>query len=285
MEALVFGGSGMLGVDLLSELRSRGFEVTAPRSSETDITDPGAVATLFSELGGSPKMCFNCAAYTAVDLAESERDRGYALNALAAGYVAQMCAMVNMRMIHVSTDFVFDGESTMPYSEDAPTHPLGVYGASKLEGERSVLAATGTVVRTSWLYGVHGKSFPRTILNAYRAGKTLRVVSDQIGCPTYTPDLARTLVDLASQPLGPPPGVFHACGPDAMSWFELAQLVVEAAGGQADEVQPCRTEDWPTPAKRPKYSVLDQSRLRALGVAPIRSTAEAIREFVAAISA
>ncbi len=284
MEALVFGGSGMLGVDLHAELRARGFEPIAPSSHETDITDPGAVASLFSELKVTPKVCFNCAAFTAVDLAETERDRAYSVNALAAGYVAQMCAMVNMRLIHVSTDFVFDGEAEVPYSEDAPTHPLGVYGASKLEGERSVLSATGTVVRTSWLYGVHGKSFPRTILNAYRAGKSLRVVSDQIGCPTYTPDLARTLVDLATQSMGPPPGVFHACGPDAMSWFELAKLIVEADGGNAD-LQPCQTEEWPTPAKRPKYSVLNQSRLRALGIAPMRPTAEALREFVDAISA
>lgn len=279
---VVFGGSGMLGTDVRAELDRRGKSWVAPSSSEADLTDPGSVAAIFSTLA-EPKFCINCAAFTAVDLAESQPDRAYAINAIGTGYLAQMCAIAGVKLLHVSTDFVFDGQATEPYREDAPTNPLGVYGASKLEGERSVLSASGTVVRTSWLFGPHGKSFPRTILSAYQAGKTLRVVADQVGGPTYTPDLARVLVDLIELPMGPPPGIFHASGPDAMSWYELAARVVAAAGGNGEDVIPIATEDWPTPAKRPKYSVLSNEKLQILGIAPMRSMYVVIPEFVKAV--
>lgn len=272
----------MLGTDVRAELDRRGIPHVAPTSKEADITDPGAVAEYFAGLS-EPTTCINCAAYTAVDLAESQPDRAYAINAIGAGYLAQMCAMAGVRLIHVSTDFVFDGEASEPYREDAPTNPLGIYGASKLEGERSVLAAAGTIVRTSWLFGPHGKSFPRTILGAFRAGKSLRVVADQFGCPTYTPDLAQVLVDLALLPMGPPPGIFHATGPDVMSWHDLAGRVVEAAGGNGEEVAPISTEDWPTPARRPKYSALSNEKIQSLGIAPMRSMDVVIPKFAAAV--
>jgi len=277
-KVLLFGGSGMLGADLQAELQSRGIDFHAPSHSETDITDPTQVVAAVIDKGFT--VCFNCAAFTAVDLAETERDQAFLLNAIAAGFVAQACGMAGLRLIHVSTDFVFDGAAHEPYAEDASPRPLGVYGASKLEGERSVVAAAGTVVRTSWLYGVHGKSFPRTILNAFRAGRDLRVVSDQVGCPTSTVDLSRVLVDLATLPLGPPPGIFHACGPDVMSWFDLARNVIEEAGGDPSAVVPIATEDWPTPAKRPPYSVMSTERLTSLGIAPMRPAQVSLREFV-----
>lgn len=271
----------MLGTDLCSELSRRGFEFFAPGPDEVDVTDPSSLAGyLFGEGAPSFKTCINCAAYTAVDLAETERDEAFRINALGAGYVAQTCAMAQIRLVHISTDFVFDGLLTEPYSEGDAPNPLGVYGASKLEGERSVLSATGTVVRTSWLYGIHGKSFPRTILNAYLAGRDLRVVADQVGCPTSTVDLARVLVDLAALPFGPPPGIYHAVGPDSMSWHELACLIVKAAGGNESKVAAIRSEDWPTPAQRPAYSVLSTKALEALGIQKMRPVAESIAEFV-----
>ncbi len=275
MAILVLGGSGMLGTDLRAELSRRSLAFEAPSSAEMDITDSSSVAAYMGER--QLEWCLNCAAYTAVDLAETERDQAFAINALGAGYISQMCGLLNCRHLYVSTDFVFDGEASEPYPEDAPTNPLGAYGASKLAGEQSVLATGGTVVRTSWLYGAHGKSFPRTILNAWRAGRELRVVSDQIGRPTSTVDLARVLVDLVELPA--PPSILHACGPDDMTWYGLACAVIEAAGGQP-EVTPINTEDWPTPARRPRYSVLDTSRIDALGIAPMRDSSESLREFV-----
>lgn len=275
----MLGGSGMLGTDVCAELLNRNIAFAAPTSAEVDITDSTSIAG--SIIGKSYTHCLNCAAYTAVDLAETERDQAYLVNAIGAGYVAQSCGLANVRLIHISTDFVFDGSKGEPYSEDDATNPLGVYGASKLEGERSVIATANTVVRTSWLYGVHGKSFPRTILNAWRAGRELRVVADQVGCPTSTVDLARVLVDMIR--LGPPPGVFHASGPDAMSWHEFACILVEAAGGDRAEIMPIETGDWPTPARRPAYSVLSNWRLGQLGVAPMRPAPESIAEFVAGL--
>jgi dTDP-4-dehydrorhamnose reductase len=281
MSVLVLGASGMLGTDLCAELVSRGFDVGAPSLKEVDITDPSSLAGYLSADGAPTfQTCINCAAYTAVDLAETERDEAYRINALGAGYVAQTCAIAQIKLVHISTDFVFDGSASDPYREDASPNPLGVYGASKLEGERSALSAAGTVVRTSWLYGIHGKSFPRTILNAYRSGRELRVVSDQVGCPTSTVDLSRVLADMVSLPLGPPPGVFHAVGPEPMSWHGFAQLVVKADGGDTSVVQPIKTEDWPTPASRPAYSVLSTAKLEALGISRMRTTAESLREFI-----
>ncbi|MEQ1822625.1 MAG: dTDP-4-dehydrorhamnose reductase [Fimbriimonadaceae bacterium] len=281
MKVLVLGGSGMLGTDLCAELRRRGFAFEAPRTIECDITNPTSLATFFE--GRSYDFVVNCAAYTAVDLAESEQDSALLVNSLGAGYLAQICSITGAKLIHISTDFVFDGLQDAPYSEDAVTNPLSVYGSSKLEGERSVLATGATVVRTAWLYGVHGKSFPRTIIGAWQAGKTLRVVGDQIGCPTSTVDLSRVLVDLIE--LGAPMGMFHACGPEAMSWHEFACRAILAASGEDvhDRVVAIKTEEWPTPAKRPRNSVLADSRLMALGIAPMRPVNESLGEFVTAL--
>ena len=179
MKVLVIGGSGMLGSDVVAELRSRNAEVEAPGSSEIDITDPESMAKVAMMRGFN--WCVNCAAYTAVDLAESEVQKATVLNALGPGYLARACAVAGFKLLHVSTDFVFDGAAGTPYTEDSPTNPLGVYGRTKLEGEHAVLAGlpTSLILRTSWLFGANGKSFPRTIIGAWQAGKDLRVVSDR----------------------------------------------------------------------------------------------------------
>ncbi len=274
----------MLGSDLLTHLRARGHEPVAPASTELDVTDPVAHAEIVTGKYGEFRWCVNCAAYTAVDKAEEEVREATELNAFGPGLLARSCLMAGARLLHISTDFVFDGEDSEPYREDAPTNPLGVYGRTKREGEEAVLTThpNAVVVRTSWLYGPNGKCFPRTIVNAWEAGKGLRVVADQVGSPTYTGDLARILVDLIER--DPFPGTYHAAGPEAMSWHEVARRTLEAykriTGGQAGIlVEPIRTVDWPTPARRPRMSALSSEKLLALGIPPMQPIDEALEEF------
>jgi len=283
MKVLVLGSTGMLGSDVLNELTTRGHAVVAPTSSELDIADPQSVAEI-TQMDGID-WCVNCAAYTAVDKAESEEQAAAELNALGPGYLARACAMKGIKLLHVSTDFVFDGEASEPYDELARTNPLGVYGRTKLAGEEAVFAAmpTAIIFRTSWLYGPNGKSFPKTMIGAWKAGKELRVVADQIGSPTYTRDLARVIVDALEKDIYP--GTYHATGPDAMTWHDFAVLAVEAYRyaygiGRAVEIAAIKTEDWPTPAHRPKYSVLSNKQLLESGIGPMRPTKEALVEFV-----
>jgi dTDP-4-dehydrorhamnose reductase len=283
MKVLLIGATGMLGQDVAGELAARGHDVQSPGSSELNITDPESVAAITQWQGID--WCVNCAAYTAVDKAESEEQAAAELNALGPGYLARVCAMKGIKLAHVSTDFVFDGAATEPYKEDDRTNPLGVYGRTKLAGEEAVQAGfpMAVIFRTAWLYGPNGKSFPKTMIGAWEAGRDLKVVADQVGSPTYTPDLARTIVDAMERDIFP--GVYHATGPDAMTWHELALQAITAhrdhAGiGRDVQIQPLKTEDWPTPATRPKYSVLSNAKLQAAGIAPMRSTSAALAEFV-----
>ena len=284
-KAIVLGAAGMLGQDLVLELRKRSWDTVALDIANLDLTDPVAVARLSSgEFGPEVRWCVNCAAYTAVDGAEDHKDAAYAVNALAPGYVGQACAIAGVRLLHVSTDFVFDGESSEPYDESARPNPLAVYGRTKLDGEEAALAAgcAALVVRTAWLYGPGGKCFPKTMLRAWLEGGSLRVVADQFGTPTYTGDLARVLGDLIER--DPPAGVYHAGGPDTMSWHAFAELSLRvyaelSRDGRGIDIAPIRTEDWPTPARRPRYSALSFGKCASLGIAPMRPTVEALREF------
>jgi dTDP-4-dehydrorhamnose reductase len=274
MKILLIGGYGMLGSDLREEFVRRGWEVVAPTLEEVDITDPIQVAGC-AEVAGD--WVVNAAAYTAVDKAESEPDEAMMVNGLAVGYLGQMAAMAGSKFLHISTDFVFDGTKTEPYTEDDATNPLGEYGRSKLVGEEQALSHAGVVVRTAWLFGPNGGSFPRTMIRVAREGKPLRVVADQTGCPTYTRDLSRVIADLIAKDAYP--GVYHAVGPDTMTWHQFAVRTLEAADIDY-EVAPISTADYPTPAKRPAYSVLSTAKIAAMGIAPMRSTDEALAEFV-----
>jgi dTDP-4-dehydrorhamnose reductase len=285
---LVLGGNGMLGTDVAAELERRGHGVVALGIDEFDITDPMAHAALATGELGKFDWCINCAAFTAVDLAETERDAALSINGLGPGYLSKACSMNGCRLIHISTDFVFDGGKTEPYTEEDETHPLGVYGSSKREGEIGALGGSvdAIVVRTSWLFGPHGKSFPLTIIRAWEAGKPLKVVSDQIGCPTYTGDLAVSLAEIAER--GIPGGIYHLTGPDAMSWHAFASLAIEAYARHrgldgAIEIEPIASEDWPTPAKRPAYSGLSNAKAAREGIPPMRPIRIALDEFVARI--
>lgn len=282
MKTLLIGGSGMLGSDLRSELQARGHEVFAPNSRELDLTDPESVASI--ALRTELDWCLNCAAFTGVDLAESEEQAATELNAIGPSYLARACAMAGIKLLHVSTDFVFDGKSSTPYTEEDVPNPLGAYGRTKLAGEEAIRAAlpTALILRTSWLYGPMGRSFPRTMIEAWRAGKSLKVVADQVGCPTCTVDLSKVIV--AATELDLFPGIYHASGPDALSWHEFATRAIKAymqvKGMEGDvDIAPIKTEDWPTPALRPPYSVLSNDKINAAGIAPMRTVEESLGDF------
>jgi len=250
---LLLGGSGLLGSELKSVL-----DAEAPSREEFDITNPEHVASIVT---GGYKAVINCAAYTAVDQAESNPEEAAELNELAPAWLARACASVGVPLIHFSTDYVFDGTARSPYTEESPTNPQSVYGKTKLAGEQAVLEIhpMSHVLRTSWLFGAHGKCFPRSIWNAHRAGKPLRVVNDQWGSPTEARCLAevvRTLLDRKIEP-----GLYHACGPEAMTWFEFSQRILPGV-----EIAPSSSDEWKAPAPRPGYSILSTEKLRGAGV-------------------
>lgn len=256
----------MLGTDLVRVLRERGRRVVALTSKELDVTDAAACEAAI--LGARPSVVFNCAAYTNVNGAEAEYDLAMLVNGTGAGNVARACRAAGARLIHVSTDYVFDGENESPYCEDDKTNPINAYGRSKLAGEENVRAELDDhiIARTSWLFGKNGQNFVTTMLSAARAGKPLKVVSDQKGAPTYTFDLAGALVFLADSTFR---GTVHVTGSGACSWYEFAQKIFELNGVEPVELTPITTDEFPTPARRPKNSCLSNQRLLELGMSPL----------------
>jgi len=260
MTILVLGSSGMLGQDVVALLRSQGHTVLAPTEAELDLRQPPA-----KDYSAGCDWVVNCAAYTAVDKAETERDAATVLNEAAPALLADNLTL-SARFIHISTDYVFDGTKEGPYVETDPVCPVSVYGKSKAAGEKAVMALRpdSVILRTSWLYGQHGHCFPKAILARWQRGETIRVVNDQIGCPTYTCELARAILSvIEKQPEG---GIYHCTGPEAMSWYQFAlEILREQEKLHPTDldinVTPISTADWPTPAVRPKNSVLDCSKL------------------------
>ena len=268
MRALILGGTGMLGRALAAEARRRGQAVLGLSHAQADVTDPGRLRYWMDTF--RPELVINAAAFTKVDACESEaRELAFAVNGAAVGNVAATAAAqaAGARLVHVSTDYVFDGRSHRPYREDDPTAPLSVYGQSKRTGEREALRhPNALVVRTSWLFGPGGPNFVATMVKLIREGKLpLRVVDDQEGCPTYTPFLARAILDLA--PLAVT-GIVHYRNREAVTWYAFAREIATlwADPAHAVDVLPVTTADFPRPAPRPAYSVLDVQRFeRALG--------------------
>jgi dTDP-4-dehydrorhamnose reductase len=273
---LITGAGGMLGTDLRNELISRGEEVVALSRSDLDVTESRAVLTAVRD--HAPSVIVNCAAYTKVDQAEAEESAAKAINGSAVELLANAANEADALLVTISTDFVFDGSKTEPYEPDDTTAPLSAYGRSKLLGE---IAATHTkqhlILRTSWLFGVHGHNFVEAIRKQIQAGKNpLTVVSDQRGRPTYTPHLARAIVRLAPVARG----VVHYADADECSWFDFARAIVEESGA-ATEVRPVSSEEFVRPARRPAYSVLSTRRYEELtGVAP-DSWREGLRQYLA----
>lgn len=267
MKALITGANGQLGTALRRSV-PEGMTATAVDFAELDITDPDAVAAMVDRL--RPAIILNAAAYTAVDRAESDAVLAEAVNATAVGHLAAAARAVGARLVHVSTDFVFDGGSGMPYAPDAATAPLGVYGRTKRAGEL-LAGEQALIVRTAWVYAPTGGNFVRTMLRLMAERPEVRVVADQIGTPTYAPGLAAALWALAGQGAT---GIFHYTDSGAASWYDFAVAVQEEALAlglltQAVPVVPISSADFPTPARRPSYSVLDKSGTTArLGVAP-----------------
>jgi dTDP-4-dehydrorhamnose reductase len=280
VRALVAGSAGQLGRELVSRL---GGEVAwAGGRAELDVTDAAAVAELVARV--RPDVLFNATAYNRVDAAESEPDRAFAVNAHAPGLLAHAARAAGAVLVHVSTDYVFDGRATRPYREDDPAEPLSTYGASKRLGERHVLdsGAEALVVRTSGVLGRGGSaqkggSFVDRILAQARAGKPLRVVSDQVFAPTFASDLAEALVSLARHGAR---GLLHVTNEGTCSWHELATAALEAAG-LARPVEAITAESLKLPARRPAYSVLDTGRYLSLGLRPLRHWKDALPELVA----
>jgi len=288
---LITGGSGQLARALEEALNAaldqaplgRAVRVGRP---EFDFDRPETLAATLDRV--RPALVINAAAYTAVDRAETEPEAAARANQSGPGLIARWCAAQGVPLIHVSTDYVFDGAKGAPYVETDAPNPTGVYGATKLAGEREVLAsgARAVVLRTSWVYGASGKNFVLTMLNARAKTDRLRVVADQIGCPTATPDLAAAILGVAARIEAgwreEYAGVFHAAGSGATSWHGLASAVFEEAarhGVTPPTVEPIATADWPTPAQRPADSRLDCGKLaRVFGVTlpPWRDSLKAV---------
>jgi len=259
MKVLVTGAGGLLGSTLVTEARRRGHDVVAFDRAGLDVRDADSVATAVS--AAAPDVVINCAAYTAVDRAESEPDLARRINRDGALNVASACAYVGALPVYVSTDYVFDGAVHTPYRPDAPPSPLGVYGLTKLEGECATAeaASENLIVRTSWLYGGQNGFVP-AILRRAEAGEPLRVVSDQEGRPTWAPHATAALLDLVERGAR---GTHHVAGGGTCSWLELARAAVSRAGLRV-AIQPVTTKEFGAPAPRPPYSVLDLTSTEAL---------------------
>jgi dTDP-4-dehydrorhamnose reductase len=280
---VVFGSFGQLGVELCAELKRRGYEVRGLERKALDISDGEKVERALAEF--DPWAVFNAAAYNQVDVAEREPLAAYEANALGVRNIALACRQNDARLVHFSTDYVFDGKLGRPYIETDPTHPLGAYAVSKLAGELYVQAylQRPLVVRTSGVFGPGGLrtargNFPELMLRLAREGKPIRVVEDHIASPTYAPMLASRSIDLLERELE---GIFHIGGGQPISWFEFAKLIFEKAGVTAN-LTPTNEREYRTAANRPKFSALENARLRAHGIAPMPALVDAIGEYFAA---
>ena len=260
MRLAVTGAAGMLGQAVTAAAERLGHDVQgfdiAEGHAALDITDAAATLRAIAEV--EPDAVINCAAYTNVDGAETDEERALVLNGAAAGNVARAADAAGAKIVHLSTDYVFDGAKRDPYVESDPTSPQSAYGRTKLAGEHEVAAATGNhaIVRTAWLYGAGGPNFVETMLRLAGERDEVSVVTDQVGCPTWTGHLADALLEIAERR---DTGLFHACGSGTCSWYEFTVEIFDRAG-VACRVRPTTTDAFPRPAKRPAYSVMVSER-------------------------
>ena len=283
MRVLVTGAGGQLGMDVVRFSEAAGDDVVAARHNDLDISDRDAVHGAVSAL--RPDVVINCAAWTAVDACEGDPDRAMTHNALAVRWLAESCDRTHARLVHLSTDYVFDGLLDRPYNESDVPAPQSVYGASKLAGEHEALAlgTSATIVRTSWICGQNGSNMVKTIMRLAGERTELAFVDDQVGNPTFTADLAPMIRRLA---LDRRSGVHHVTNQTSTSWYGFAREVVAAMGKDPDMVRPITTVELqpPRPARRPPNSVLDNMVLRSTGLALLRDFPEPLRETVKALS-
>jgi dTDP-4-dehydrorhamnose reductase len=275
---LVTGAAGQLGSDVVGLLEAYRADVVAVDRRALDITDRDAVDLALT--AAAPTVVVNCAAYTAVDDAETDEATATAINGDGPAHLAQWCRRNHARLIHVSTDYVFNGEAASPYEVDEPTDPRSAYGRSKAAGERAVLAAGGDchVVRTAWVYGVSGPNFVKTIARLARERETLQVVDDQHGAPTWSLHLARGLTGLGVADVEP--GIWHCTGGGEGTWHSFARAIFAELDLDPARVEPTTTAAFPRPAPRPAYSVLSDTKWRAAGLPELSHWRDALHEAV-----
>lgn len=262
---LVTGADGQLGREM--QIASRGsrnrfiFTDIAGEHERLDITDSQAIADIVR--GNHVNVIVNCAAYTNVDKAETDPETANLLNNIAAGNLADAMKAVNGTLIHISTDYVFQGDRNIPCREDWPTEPLGVYGKTKLAGEKSI-EATGCasiIIRTAWLYSPFGKNFVKTMRDLTSSRESLKVVFDQVGTPTYAGDLAEAICHIIETGQLDKTGIYHFSNEGVCSWFDFAKAICETSGNTCD-IRPCHSDEFPSPVARPHFSVLDKTKIK-----------------------
>ncbi|HKX69549.1 MAG TPA: dTDP-4-dehydrorhamnose reductase [Intrasporangium sp.] len=276
LRVLVTGATGMLAHDLVPALRTAGHVVTAVGRGDLDVTDAGACTAA----AAGHDLVVNCAAWTKVDDAETHEQEAFAVNAVGAANIARAAADAGARVVCISTDYVFDGQATMPYAAEHPPSPRSAYGRTKVAGEWAVraLCVDSWVVRTAWLYGAGGPNFVSTMLRLAGECDTLDVVDDQQGQPTWTRDLADLIVRMIAADA--PAGTYHGTSTGRTTWHGLARAVFEARGLDPERVRPTRTDAFPRPAARPAFSVLSHATLEEAGITPIRDWLTAVKDFV-----
>jgi len=270
MKILLIGGTGQVGFEIRLIAKNNNIECISPSSSELNVTESTSVNQIVKN--NLPlDFVINASAYTAVDNAEDEIELAYSINRDGPKFLAQACAEYKIPLLHISTDYVFDGNADKPYKEESPTQPLGVYGKSKLEGEQAVRDALSEhiILRTAWVYGAHGNNFVKTMLRLGQTRPELSVVSDQFGCPTAAADIADAVINIISQMHDKPDnrwGTYHFCSADSTHWADFAKAIFTQAKTVDSEypdvaVNPIPGSEYPTKATRPNYSVLDCSRI------------------------
>jgi dTDP-4-dehydrorhamnose reductase len=276
----VFGSAGQLGIELVRELSSRGYQVTGWVRKNLDITDPRRVEQVLVDL--DPAVVFNAAAYNQVDVAEEEPGAAYEVNAMAVRHMAVVCRQIDARLIHFSTDYVFDGQAHRPYTEQDATHPLSAYAVSKLAGELYAQAYldSALIVRTSGVFGAGALrtargNFVELMLRLAQSGKGIRVVEDHVGSPTYAPILAARTVDLVERRQS---GVFHIGGGTPIAWSDWARMIFRRAQVEA-QLQAVTERSYRTPARRPKYSALSNAKMESCGLEPMPALEDALDQY------
>ena len=264
---LLLGGSGILGSEVLAQLQSENLDYVAPTSVDLDMRNKVHFTRFVSDF--KPGWIVNCAAWTNVDGAESSFEEARQLNAIAVETLGSAADLFGCKVIHISTDYVFDGDSSEPYLETSQVHPLNKYGESKLQGERALLAVlpSAYVVRTSWLYGISGKNFVKTIVGKALRSEEARVVDDQVGSPTSARDLATGVLSILKNQ--PEPGIYNYSNRGSCSWFELAQKIYEALEADKELVHPISSNFLGFIAKRPKFSLLSKEKWISAGLSEV----------------
>ncbi|MFP5491607.1 MAG: dTDP-4-dehydrorhamnose reductase [Bacteriovoracia bacterium] len=277
MRVLVFGASGQLGKKIL-ETAPAWAELAAFSRVDVDVSSMSSLAEVFNK--HQPSIVINCAAYTAVDKAEVEADLAYLINQEAVDFLAKLCLSHNAFLVHYSTDYVFSGNQSSPYTETSPLSPMNVYGKSKAQGELKIQQSGcfHAIIRTSWLYGEHGKNFLHTIATKLASGAMVKVVADQIGSPTYVGDLAAATWELLADAKHlKMKEIFHYSNEGVASWYDFA-FEIGILSQKSSAVLPIRSDEYPTPARRPPYSVFDKSKIKTKLKSPIRHWKLALKE-------